>query len=210
MPWNNSVIDGQQSVATNKTPLNENSAYIETSMRLDHHWKNANSNLDGHHSKIEMPDAGADPTLTNGDLDYSQNVKEVSNNSVDLIVPHFITRDNTAPGTHILQSAGYWAYCNISLVVAVVTIESSFNIASVTQVGGTGLFTFTFTNSVPHNRYCIDVIAMPTSAGQLVSNLDFDATYGNIVSSNSFKLRFTDSNGAVKNPTNVMVKVMGY
>ena len=85
MPWNNPVIDGDDSVAANKTPLNQNSAYTETTMQKDHFWDDATSSNDGRHNVVQMPNQSSDPSLGTGmkGAVYCKEVSEVKGGGVN-------------------------------------------------------------------------------------------------------------------------------
>ena len=56
MAWEDSVIDGSISVASNKSRLNGNSAYIASTMAIDHIWNEGGD--DGKHYQASFPDQG--------------------------------------------------------------------------------------------------------------------------------------------------------
>lgn len=67
MTWNSASPSGTLSVRANRTPMNQNTSYIETMLgntvsdiayatsQKDHFWAPADSNLVGHHRWIKMP-----------------------------------------------------------------------------------------------------------------------------------------------------------
>lgn len=67
MTWTNPVVDGTKSVAFNKAAMNNNTAYIETKLQLDHYW-DEDANKDGHHKLVEMTAEAADPPIS-ADMD---------------------------------------------------------------------------------------------------------------------------------------------
>lgn len=75
MTWRTSVVDSTLSVAAHESRFNANASYIDTSMKVDHYWANANSNLDGHHQIVEMTAETSDPSLST-DMKGALYVKE--------------------------------------------------------------------------------------------------------------------------------------
>jgi len=65
MTWNSTLIDGTKSVKDNKSRLNDNNNYIETTLNNDHYW-NIGANEDGRHQFINMPNNAADATIATG------------------------------------------------------------------------------------------------------------------------------------------------
>lgn len=65
MSWNSTLIDGTQPVAANKSRLNTNNNYIETTLNNDHYW-NIGANEDGRHQFVNMPDNAGDATIATG------------------------------------------------------------------------------------------------------------------------------------------------
>lgn len=79
MPWNSTVVDGSNSVASNETSINQNTTYIEntmgntandttnTSAIRDHYW-NVSSDFDGRHRFINMPKFTIGGTATDPEI----------------------------------------------------------------------------------------------------------------------------------------------
>lgn len=63
MTWTTTVVDATLSVAAHESRFNTNATYIDTSMKVDHYWANANANLDGHHKIVQMTAETSDPAL---------------------------------------------------------------------------------------------------------------------------------------------------
>lgn len=70
MPWNSISPDGSKSVKDNTPLMDQNTAYIEATMKIDHFW-NSGTNKDGHHQFVQSPayvvgGNPADPALASG------------------------------------------------------------------------------------------------------------------------------------------------
>lgn len=185
MTWLDNPIDGQQSVAANKAPLNNAFQYISDKMQLDHFWdtgKNAqagdlaNANLDGHHAFVQMPkfESGgnpADPTLDT-DMDGVLYVKEKSaTDAPDLQMqePFYIANDGTRD--QILQ-CGFRAlvYFEGRNSNGNATIKYAHNISTVARTAE-GKYTFTFTVQMPTENYIVlsGAIRNSSSASSLMT-----------------------------------------
>lgn len=53
MVWNSLSPDGTKSVKQNTTPMQQNTAYTETTLNNDHYW-NIGTDEDGHHKSVQM------------------------------------------------------------------------------------------------------------------------------------------------------------
>lgn len=202
MTWNNPVIDGTRSVAFNKTPLNQNSGYIETNMQIDHFWDNANSNLDGHHDVVEMPARGSSPTLS-ADMDgifYTEDITKQDTTTEKL--PFFLNSDGH---TSLL---GNRVVCNFSVAVGVPTIEYGFNVASVAK-SGTGRFTVNYSTALPSRNYGISIQAYLTN-NFLIGIIDPTTSYATNVNTGSINILFYDSrNGTGADPERATLVITG-
>jgi hypothetical protein len=76
MVWTSISPDGTISVRQNTAPMAANTAYIETSMNVDHYW-NIGVNEDGHHKQFQSPKLAADPAVAAG-MDGAIYLKTVS------------------------------------------------------------------------------------------------------------------------------------
>lgn len=221
MTWSPTPVNGANSVATNKAPLNNAFTYIDTTMKVDHLWDNATSTYDGHHNFIQAPKQNSTPTLdAAGGMQGSWYVENITQNSIAKGVPYGQFRDTTNGATFTHQYGLVLGSLNTALDTngANATVRAAYNFTAGTYATNTttagkiqrtaiGQYTFRFTTAVPHNGYVVTCLAMPTSAGQICCQMDYDASYSNIVTTALFRLRFTDSNGAAKDPTNIMLTV---
>lgn len=164
MSWSSSPINGSESVAANKTPLNNAFTYLDTNLKNDHYWDNANSNLDGHHKYVQMPDEASNPSLAT-DMKAVYFNKELTTNSVDKSVPHVVVNNATTAGTNAAQAALIWASGYVTLAgptpTITPTLAASYNIdssISFARSGGSNItytFTMTFDTAPPHDQYLI-------------------------------------------------------
>lgn len=162
MVWTSIWPVGTSSVKGNKAAGVANTAYIETTMNVDHYW-NDSGNTDGHHKFVQMPKTGtaavpADATLATG---MSGNIYLKTKSTTESpdnqdVQPFFINNEavDVAGVTQISQLLGIRACCCFNVSGGVVTIKYAQNIASVVKVSP-GIFTATFTNSLPSVNYLV-------------------------------------------------------
>jgi len=153
MPWNNPVINGSNSVSSNKTPLNQNSAYIETTQQVDHFWDNGNSNYDGHHDVIESISQSGTPTLST-DMTSAMWSKDIAQpaRATDLTEPYY--RGKFGGSTFISQFGLVRAMVNFDGrgTNGAATVNYSYNVSGVSRTG-TGVYVVTFTTALPSASY---------------------------------------------------------
>lgn len=188
MPWNNPVINGSNSVSSNKTPLNQNSAYIETTMQVDHFWDNGNSNYDGHHDVVESISQSGTPTLST-DMTSAIWAKDIAQTARATNLTELYHRGLFGASTIISQ---------IGLIRAVVvftgaaTIQYSFNVASVTA-NGSGQYTIVYTNALP-SAYYIPLFYSYKSGAKQIGYTQTAPTTAQIVMRNADFNTGTDQN----------------
>jgi len=154
MPWNSTWPDGTVSVKANKTPGQQNTTYIETSMQRDHFW-NEDANKDGHHDKVEMPkqETGGTPTdpSLSADMDMVFYAKEKT--AADAVLQQDV-QPFANMSTNVLQLLGMRA-CGLFYVAATVpSIRYAHNVASVARTAA-GQYTVTFTSALPSVDYLV-------------------------------------------------------
>jgi hypothetical protein len=71
MVWSSLWPDGSKSVAANTTPGLQNTAYIETTMNLDHFW-NIGDGTDGYHDQVNLQTQTSDLTPALGGVIYAK------------------------------------------------------------------------------------------------------------------------------------------
>ena len=169
MTWSDTPIDGQQSVAANKAPINNAFTYIANTEKIDHFWDNANSNLDGHHQFVQMPktESGGNPANASiaPDMDGVYFIKDkTATDAPDLQTaePFYISNDGT--NDQILQ-LGFRAMMHFELSGTTITEKYAHN-CSVARTG-TGLFTLTFDVAMPTDNYILMGTAMRSSGNAL-------------------------------------------
>lgn len=148
MAWNNPVIDGTNSVSSNKTPLNQNSAYIETAMQQDHYW-DENANLDGRHKQVNMPDQSPDPSIgTDADgVIFHKEITKDGGGTTESVAVH----KNSGSVNYL----GIRAWVNFEVNSSgTVTIKSQYNVSSVARVSE-GKYTVNFASNLPTRNYCV-------------------------------------------------------
>jgi len=160
MSWSDTPVNGQQSVAANKTPINQAFTYISTTEKKDHYWDNANANLDGRHQFVQMPNFSSSTPTIGTDMKgvfYVRAKTVASAPDLQMTEPFFVSSDGTrsqvtqmgcramltfrVSGGAIVQNGGNdWDY--------------KHNIATVVR-NSAGSFTITFTTQMPTDRYII-------------------------------------------------------
>ena len=159
MTWSDTPIDGQQSVANNKTPINNAFTYTSTSMKVDHYWDNANSNLDGHHQFVQMDKLGgatpANPTIgtdMNG-VYFCKDKTATEAPALQTTEPFYMSYDGTR--NQILQM-GFRAMVSFTgrATNGAATLTYIHNVASVTRTAE-GTYTVTFTTVLPSDDYIV-------------------------------------------------------
>lgn len=221
MTWSDTPIDGQQSVAANKTPINNAFTYIANEMKADHFWDNANDNLDGHHQFVQMPkleDAGNpdDPTIAT-DMDgvyYLKDKTATEAPELQIAEPFYFNNDGTndqilqlgvramvtfrVSGSAIVQNSGNdWDYQhNVSAVVR----------------NSEGLFTITFATALPTNRYIVvatpEATSTSSSGGMRITNIH---NGGKLTTSVQVRVQRVTSSSSVTvaDPSSLSIIVLG-
>ena len=169
MTWSDTPIDGQQSVAANKTPINNAFTYIANSMKVDHFWDNANANLDGHHQFVQMPksESGgtpANPTIAT-DIDGVYYVKEktaTESPTSQFPEPFYVMNDGAQD--QILQ-LGFRCMVQFDGRTSNgnATINYSHNATTVERTSK-GLYKITFSTPLPTDNYIVSGSAVLNSA----------------------------------------------
>lgn len=202
MTWNNPVITGTESVAANKTYLNDNSSYIETKLQLDHYWDET-AGLNGHHKYANMPklESGGtptDPTLPAGlDLNYYCKQKTSTESPTHQPVMPF-TKD--ASGA-VLELLGIRACAVFSVAAGVVTVNYKHNVTSVTRASE-AIFDVVFP-ALPSNNYGILGGGLANSSDatdRLAFNITAATALGTTKSTTGFQIRTTAYGGNKRDP----------
>jgi len=159
MVWNSIAPDGTKSVKSNKTPLQENTTYVETSMKVDHFWDES-ANNDGHHQFAQMPSyetAGIpdDPAFANVDMGIVYYGREKT-------AAEAVAQQDVQPyarvSTNVLQLLGIRSCgtINVDLVTFAPTIVYKHNILSVTRTAkGIYRITFEVASPMPSQNYIV-------------------------------------------------------
>lgn len=197
MTWLDTPIDGQQSVAANKTPINNAFTYIANSMKIDHFWDDTNANLDGHHQWVQMPknESGgspANPSIAT-DMDGVFFVKDKTTTEVpdgDTIVaePFYIVNDGA--NDQVLQ-LGVRAMGHFEVAGGVLSAKYLHN-CTVARTAA-GLFTVTFTVALPSDNYMVMAggIRSASAGGNGNMKVQANATKSNVMTNALVKLEYT-------------------
>lgn len=151
--WNSTWPNGSQSVKQNRSPGQQNTAYIETQQNKDHFW-NIGVNEDGHHKFAQMPafESGGtpiNPTLATGMDGVIYNREQIVGNEIYSETQAFL-KNNTS----VMQLLGIRAYICFNLVGLVPTALSKFNVSTITR-SGAGLYNITFGTALPSANYLV-------------------------------------------------------
>jgi len=224
MTWNSLWPDGTLSVKANETPGAQNTAYIETKQKLDHYW-NEDSNNDGHHKKVEMPniseiasdpfslDANGDPTVLSAGMDCmiytrSKTATEAPTTQQDEPFAYVIEDPSGTPVNHYMQ-LGFRAMIHFTVGASpgfTITTLYSHN-CSVTREAE-GQYKLTFTVNLPSANY------IPFGTAQRLSgNYLFIAPRegANTVAFNKsfFKFSTISSSNSQRDPNTVTLAICG-
>jgi hypothetical protein len=177
MTWSDTPINGSQSVAANKSPINNAFTYIADSMKNDHFWDNANSNLDGHHQYVQMPknESGgvpADPSFAT-DMDGIVFAKEkTATEAPDKQLVESFYRQKDGAGFH-LQQMGFRAMLSVTISGGSIVQNSGndwdyqHNISAVSLASTT--LTVTFATTLPTDNYIVIVNGLNSSSYKVTS-----------------------------------------
>jgi len=211
MTWSSSPIIGTNSVSANKAPINNAFAYIEQEMVKDHFWDDDDSDKDGRHNIVHMPEQTGDPSSMPVDMKGGYYVRQkTAGESPDkqLYEPYYFNEDGATK--NILQ-LGMRAMVQFEYDGAV-TIKYSHNVSSVARTG-TGLYTVTFTTALPTANYVPIAFAMRNaSAGtaSLYVSADNAASKITSIGTTTLKLRFSSgSDGNARDPLVGTIAIMG-
>ena len=169
MAWTSVSPDGTKSVRFNTPLMAGNTAYIESTMNLDHYW-NFSATLDGHHRFAQMtqsgtPAAPTNPTPATGiDLVYYCKSKTaVESPSQQDVQPFSISNPNAPLVRQIMQLLGIRAMGVFSATGGTVVMNYSHNLRpqspspapfGVTRTG-TGRFTINYATALPSINYAV-------------------------------------------------------
>ena len=151
MVWTSISPSGSKSVKQNTPIMAANTAYIETTQKVDHFFYDSGSK-DGHHRYAQMAKYGgatpADPTVAAGmDLVYYAKKKTAAEATAQQDVQAFIRN-----GTNVMQMLGIRAMAVINVAGGVVTTVYKHNVTTVSRVS-TGLYKMSFTSNAPSVNY---------------------------------------------------------
>lgn len=212
MTWSSSPVDGQQSVAANKTPINNAFGYLDTNLKVDHFWDNNNANLDGHHQFAQMPkfESGGSPANPSRatDMDGVYFVKDkTASDAPDLQMaePHYIANDGT--NDQVLQ-LGFRALVHFETNG---TIKYSHNVTSVTR-NSTGKYTITFGTDMPTANYLVVGGGIRSSSSDRVMTMSVQSatSFSSVQTQSSVKVLFQgNKSGDKRDPVRGWVAIIG-
>lgn len=231
MTWNSTVITGSNSVSANKTPLNQNSAYITAKVGLNHFWDGnfidngstvARSGLDGFHSHLELP-AFENPSGTSADPTRSANI-----DGMFYYKKETVRQNDSSTGTEIIPLADNarqgkgavliaHAYCEFTFTTAYTSgtvqvpnanIRSHFGIG---ESGGNlqivqtnnGKFRITFANAAPTANFIVFGTAFSSSRALYVTS-----DIATPKTTTTLNILCKDQNGDDVNPSSCMLVVL--
>lgn len=213
MTWSDSPINGQQDVATNKSPINNAFTYIANSMKVDHFWDNANSNLDGHHQFVQMPknETGgvpANPAIAT-DMDgvfFCKDKTATEAPDLQIAEPFYIVNDGTRD--QILQ-LGFRALVHFD---STGTIKYSHNVSSVNRTAE-GRFTINFTTAMPTENYLVIAGGIRNTSDTnrvLAAGVQSSTSLASVMTTTSVKIIFSrNTANELKDPLRAWVAIIG-
>lgn len=219
MPWNSTAPVGSISVKANRTILQQNTTYIETTMgnsivgtntvtTRDHFW-NVGSDEDGRHRFMQSPaftvgGLPVDPVIGTGmdSVMYSKLKLAAEAVAQQDVQPFF--RNSSA----IMQILGIRA-CAVFDAVGV--IAYSHNVSSVVRTG-TGLYTVNFTTNLPSQNYLVSCNAMRQNSDQdlpVIGSVASGNVLANAKSVSFVKIVTSNRGGDLLNPLQTWVMCYG-
>ena len=219
MPWNTVAPLGTVSVKANRTILQQNTTYIETTMgnsvvgtnavtTRDHFW-NVGSDEDGRHRFIQSPaftvgGLPVDPVVGTGmdSVAYSKLKLAAEAVAQQDVQPFY--RNASA----IMQMLGMRA-CAVFDSTGV--IAYSHNVSSVVR-SATGRYTITFTSALPSVNYLVSGGAMRSDSGGTLPTIVSVASGATLASSKtaaSLKIVTSSRSGSLLNPIQTWVMCYG-
>jgi len=219
MPWNSTAPVGSISVKANRTILQQNTTYIETTMGTsivgtnavttrDHFW-NVGSDEDGRHRFMQSPaftvgGLPVDPVVGTGmdSVMYSKLKLAAEAVAQQDVQPFF--RNSSA----IMQILGIRA-CAVFDAVGV--IAYSHNVSSVVRTA-TGLYTVNFTTNLPSANYLVSCNAMRQNADQdlpVIGSVASGAVLANAKTVSLVKIVTSNRGGDLLNPLQTWVMCYG-
>lgn len=219
MPWNTVAPLGTVSVKANKTILQQNTTYIETTMgnsvvgtnavtTRDHFW-NVGSDEDGRHRFIQSPaftvgGLPVDPVVGTGmdSVAYSKLKLAAEAVAQQDVQPFY--RNASA----VMQILGMRA-CVVFDATGV--IAYSHNVSSVVRTA-TGRYTITFTTSLPSVNYLVSCGAMRSDSGgtlPTIVSVASGAVLANAKTAADLKIVTSSRGGSLLNPIQTWVTCYG-
>jgi len=214
MTWSDTPIVGSNSVSANKAPINNAFSYIAQEMVKDHFWDDNDSDKDGRHNIVHMPEQTGDPSSMPVDMKGGYYVRQKTageSPAKQLYEPYYFNEDGATK--NILQ-LGFRAMVQFDgrSSNGACTINYSHNISGVSRTG-TGLYTVTFTTALPSSDYIPLAFAMrnaSASTASLYVSADNAASKTTSIGTSSLKIRFSSgSGGDVRDPLVGTIAIMG-
>jgi len=196
--WNSVSPDGTKSVKLNRTLLQDNTTYTETTLNNDHYW-NIGVDEDGHHKYAQMPksDIGGvptDPTLATGmdSVFYSKLVTDVQPfmRNASMIMPLLGIR---AMGVFTVNQGTGAVTTNFSHNVSSIILDTAID----------GAYIAGFTNAMPSVNYLIlggGIIYNSSFTQPLIFSTQGNTTLGAVKNTTFFKFSTLNKSFALVKP----------
>lgn len=228
MTWINQPIDGQQSVAANKAPINSDFQYIFDKMQRDHFWNDGNNeqagdigneDLDGHHAFVQMPkfvDPGttdpANPTIDDsmdGIYYMKQKTTTEAPDGPEVVEPFYFVNDGALD--QILQ-LGFRALVNFEgrNSNGDSVLHYTHNVTTVER-SAQGVYKLLFQVDMPSTNYMVFVGGMLTGANTrcMLGSVSSTNTHGDFVKQESVVLTLRSTDNTLADPLRAWVAVVG-
>jgi hypothetical protein len=214
MTWSDTPIAGSNSVSANKAPINNAFSYISQEMVKDHFWDDNDSDKDGRHNIVHMPEQSSDPSSMPVDMKGGYYVRQKTageSPAKQLYEPYYFNEDGATK--NILQ-LGFRAMVQFDgrSSNGACTINYSHNVSSVSRTGQ-GLYTITFTTALPSTDYIANGMAMrnaSASTASLYVSVNNGTSKTSSINTGSLKIRVSSgSGGDVRDPSYGMIAIMG-
>lgn len=195
------------------TQSQTNFSRLKTLISADHQFNNTAATDDGYHNIVHLtaqtPNAAAVPA--SGRL-YAKadGLGRLQVNYMD-DTPGSSLNYQVTPSMPIRAAVNFSAPTSLSLAV---TVESSYNVASVVNVGIPGQYDITFTNAMPDKNYIVQITGQMNAAavggsnGPIIGSINPDTSYpGTMATENTLRVYFTKIDGISISPLRANVTI---
>lgn len=204
MAYTKNVPQSSQQQATTQPIIQANFTFIGNGLPVDHNYNAAGTGTDLYHLQCQMPNQADLASLvagTNGGYYVNGGwPKYYNGNQVGGLF--------LCPMNAFIQFSGNGS--NGVLTGGGNSIRASYNINSATTTKtATGLYTISFTNTLPSANYLVLMTGMRADAGEVFGFVQSDATYAHNQTTTFVNIGFESSSGTPRNVIMGSVMIFG-